>query len=74
MRNEPDAMRKERRGCAASAEVGTPDAVLRVVSCGKFKRGHGRWHENRQVRWRGRYIYPENIGEISARLIEEAFR
>jgi hypothetical protein len=60
----------DRRGCAASAEVMTPDAMLRTVFCGKWERRHGRWHENRHVRWRGRYIYPENIGEVSERLIE----
>lgn len=64
---------RERRGCASHAEVMTPDAVLREVFCGKWQRGHGRWHSNRQVRWRGRYIYPENTGEASAQLIEEAF-
>jgi hypothetical protein len=62
------------RGCRAKAEVGTPDAALRDIWCEKFKRGHGRWHENRQVRWRGRYIYPENIGEASERLLREALR
>jgi hypothetical protein len=36
--------------CWSSAEVGTPDAVIRTIACG---RGRHRWgkHRNRQVRW-----------------------
>lgn len=60
------------RGCGAVAEVTTPDAVIRGVMCGKVRRRHGWWHDNGQVRWRGRFIYPENIGEASARLLREA--
>jgi hypothetical protein len=61
------------RGCAAHAEVMTPDATLRRISCEKWEPGHGRWHMNRQVRWRGRYRWPENIGEASERLLRDAF-
>lgn len=49
--------------CRASAEVMTPDAALREVFCGKPRRGHGRWHENRRVRWRGRFERPVYLNE-----------
>jgi hypothetical protein len=62
------------RGCKAEAEVMTPDAILRTISCGKFPKRHGRWHENRGVRWRGRYEFPENIGEASERLLRSAIK
>lgn len=50
--------------CAARAEVMTPDAHLREIACGKPRRGHGRWHENRgPVRWRGRWERPTYMTE-----------
>ena len=61
------------RGCGAYAEVVMPDATLRRISCENWKPGHGRWHTNRQVRWPGRYRWPENIGEASERLLRDAF-
>jgi hypothetical protein len=45
--------------CAASTEVVTPDAMLRLIHCGKRRQGHGRWHANRGgVRWRGKWKRP----------------
>jgi hypothetical protein len=54
--------------CASRAEIMTPDAVVREVSCGKPRRHHGRWHSNRQVRWFGRFERAESIAEMTARL------
>lgn len=61
-------------GCVASAEVMTPDAILRTISCGKHRRRHGRWHRNRHVRWWGRYVQGETIGEASDRLLRDVFK
>ena len=49
--------------CAAIAETATPDAIIRHVACGKPRRRHGWWHQNRQVRWWGRWVRPVSVGE-----------
>lgn len=54
--------------CRAWAEVMTPDAILREITCGKSKRGHGRWHSNRGVVWPGRFQPAETIAQVIQRI------